>query len=85
MDGHLPLQDKDRDRFGVEPTLRGSNWRGKDCDDSNKDFYPGRRPIDNDREMDSNCNGIYVSSTLGTCCIQVTICYFLVENHAFYC
>jgi len=56
----LPLQDKDGDRFSVEPTFRGTHWRGKDCDDSRKDFYPGRKPIDHDRAADSNCNGIYV-------------------------
>ena len=43
------------------PTLRGTDWRGKDCNDFRDDVYPGRKPIDYDVEYDSNCNGIYVS------------------------
>ncbi|GAB6019994.1 hypothetical protein CHUAL_002744 [Chamberlinius hualienensis] len=29
------------------------------CSDGNLNYYPGRIPIDYDRENDSNCNGIY--------------------------
>lgn len=31
---HLPLVDEDEDRFSTWPYLRGSDWRGKDCNDS---------------------------------------------------
>nr|XP_002121122.3 acyloxyacyl hydrolase-like [Ciona intestinalis] len=58
-DGHLPLQDSDLDKYSIDPTLRGSHWRGKDCDDTRSDVYPGRRPINMDITYDSNCNGIY--------------------------
>lgn len=43
-DYHYPLVDKDEDEFndyGVG-TLRGYHWRGRDCDTSNGQVYPGR-------------------------------------------
>eukprot|EP01006_Ploeotia_vitrea_P063389 TRINITY_DN85441_c0_g1_i1.p1 TRINITY_DN85441_c0_g1~~TRINITY_DN85441_c0_g1_i1.p1 ORF type:complete len:579 (+),score=59.10 TRINITY_DN85441_c0_g1_i1:180-1739(+) len=57
--GHKPAIDVDLDFFSTEPTLRGSDWRGKDCDDLNKDVYPGRLAKDGDPVVDSNCNGIF--------------------------
>jgi hypothetical protein len=39
---HLPLVDDDKDRFSTIGTLRGFHWRGKDCDDTKADVYPGR-------------------------------------------
>ena len=35
VDGHLPLLDKDQDRFATaeHKRLRGSDWRGADCND----------------------------------------------------
>jgi acyloxyacyl hydrolase len=56
---HLPLKDSDLDGFGAAPTLRGYDWRGRDCDDSNKNIYPGTIPADSDKQVDSNCNGIF--------------------------
>ncbi|EDQ91273.1 uncharacterized protein MONBRDRAFT_34989 [Monosiga brevicollis MX1] len=56
---HEPLDDLDQDGFSPLHTLRGADWRGKDCDDTNKDVRPGRRPIDSDANLDSNCNGIF--------------------------
>ena len=50
---------QDHDGFSPINTLRGADWRGKDCDDGNGNFYPGRKPIDGDAVYDSNCNGIY--------------------------
>jgi acyloxyacyl hydrolase len=44
--------------FAPLSTFRGADWRGRDCDDTRADVRPGRRPIDGDREHDSNCNGI---------------------------
>eukprot|EP00331_Platyophrya_macrostoma_P031901 CAMPEP_0176434518 /NCGR_PEP_ID=MMETSP0127-20121128/16730_1 /TAXON_ID=938130 /ORGANISM="Platyophrya macrostoma, Strain WH" /LENGTH=518 /DNA_ID=CAMNT_0017817281 /DNA_START=239 /DNA_END=1796 /DNA_ORIENTATION=- len=57
MENHLPFSDSDGDFFSTQPTLRGSDWRGKDCDDSNSSIFPGRSS--HDRDVDENCNGIY--------------------------
>lgn len=57
VEQHLPFSDNDDDRFSTEPTLRGSDWRGKDCNDADRNAYPGRESTDATR--DQNCNGIY--------------------------
>ena len=37
VEKHLPVQDSDQDYYGsTYATLRGTDWRGTDCDDSNK-------------------------------------------------
>ena len=54
---HLPFEDNDGDRFSTIPTLRGSDWRGKDCNDGDRTAYPGRHSTD--ATSDQNCNGIY--------------------------
>lgn len=55
---HLPLIDLDGDKFSTHETLRGSNWRGRDCNDLSSNVYPGRKvPVDN--TVDWNCNGIH--------------------------
>ncbi|XP_033284166.1 acyloxyacyl hydrolase isoform X3 [Orcinus orca] len=59
MQNSLPFKDADSDKYSVFPTLRGSHWRGRDCNDSNKMAYPGRRPDNWDTHQDSNCNGIW--------------------------
>ncbi|XP_077631545.1 acyloxyacyl hydrolase isoform X2 [Crocuta crocuta] len=45
--------------YPLPKTLRGYHWRGRDCNDSNKMAYPGRRPDNWDVHEDSNCNGIW--------------------------
>jgi len=50
--------DFDGDRFSDLKTFRGTHWRGKDCDDLNKNIYPGRKSWDNGKGEDFNCNGI---------------------------
>ena len=60
-DQHLPLKDDDNDRFSDINTFRGAHWRGRDCNDSDPNVYPGRKPVDFDQNMDYNCNGIFVS------------------------
>lgn len=55
---HLPADDLDGDYFSDLKTMRGTFWRGKDCDDLNKNIHPGRRTTD-DSVFDTNCNGIY--------------------------
>nr|XP_003469991.2 acyloxyacyl hydrolase [Cavia porcellus] len=55
----MPLKDADSDKYSVFPTLRGYHWRGRDCNDSDKTVYPGRRPDNWDAHRDSNCNGIW--------------------------
>ncbi len=57
LNDHTPVEDGDGDLFSTAGTLRGFYWRGKDCDDSNKDIYPGRHTLD-DATVDTNCNGI---------------------------
>ncbi|XP_053121123.1 acyloxyacyl hydrolase isoform X2 [Hemicordylus capensis] len=56
---HLPYEDFDGDKFSIFPTLRGYDWRGKDCNDGDASVYPGRRPDNWDAHGDSNCNGIW--------------------------
>ena len=57
---HLPLIDPDHDGFADTFSMRGSAWRGKDCDNTNSQIYPGRRVgNDGDATSDHNCNGIY--------------------------
>ncbi|XP_044102308.1 acyloxyacyl hydrolase [Neovison vison] len=55
----VPFKDVDSDKHSVFPTLRGYHWRGRDCNDSNRMAYPGRRPDNWDIHEDSNCNGIW--------------------------
>lgn len=61
---HLPSDDADGDFFSTKPTLRGSHWRGRDCDDTNPTVYPGRRAVSmghggkGEGYDDHNCNGI---------------------------
>lgn len=43
FDTHKPLYDFDNDMHATTYTLRGSAWRGKDCDDNNGNIYAGRR------------------------------------------
>lgn len=47
-DYHLPLVDKDGDRFNDfgQGTLRGFLWRGKDCSPEDGAVYPGRKATD---------------------------------------
>ncbi|XP_028399088.1 acyloxyacyl hydrolase-like [Dendronephthya gigantea] len=54
-----PIFDLDGDRFSAYLKLRGSAWRGKDCNDFFSSHYPGRKPFNGDMFFDSNCNGIY--------------------------
>ena len=37
----LPAVDFDGDRFSPAETLRGSIWRGRDCNDFDREVYPG--------------------------------------------
>lgn len=56
---HLPIEDTDKDGFsGSTATLRGTDWRGRDCDTGDAAVHPGAKPIDSDKDYDSNCNGI---------------------------
>ncbi|UJR31905.1 hypothetical protein I4U23_019379 [Adineta vaga] len=66
FNNHLPLVDLDHDKFGTETTLRGSAWRGKDCDDVSAQIHPGARVVQSDAVLDHNCNGIFgMDSTTG--------------------
>ena len=59
FNNHIPLLDFDGDRFGTESALRGSSWRGKDCDDFSGKVRPGARSVNGDVALDQNCNGIF--------------------------
>jgi lysophospholipase L1-like esterase len=55
---HKPIQDGDGDLFSsTKKELRGTDWRGTDCDDTSDAVYPGRKTGD-DASVDHNCNGI---------------------------
>lgn len=58
FNNHIPLVDLDHDKFGVETTLRGSSWRGKDCNDASTAVHPGAQVVQGDATADHNCNGI---------------------------
>lgn len=55
---HLPVIDRDHDKFGAATTLRGSAWRGKDCNDTAAAIHPGAHAVQDDAVTDHNCNGI---------------------------
>ncbi|CAF1261864.1 unnamed protein product [Adineta steineri] len=59
FNNHLPMLDLDQDHFGTETTLRGSSWRGKDCNDFSSQIHPGAHTIQSDSVIDHNCNGIF--------------------------
>lgn len=57
---HTVYGDKDKDGFApLETSLRGTNWRGKDCDDRNAEVYAGSGTFNKDPTVDHNCNGIF--------------------------
>ena len=55
---HTPFEDDDGDFFSTLGPFRGLYWRGKDCNDANKNIYPGRL-TEGDSKEDTNCNGIF--------------------------
>lgn len=64
---HLPVQDSDQDSYGSSyETLRGTDWRGTDCDDKNNDVYPGRLSKGGDLDIDHNCNAIVGGNSTGS-------------------
>jgi len=56
-DGHLPPFDLDNDTFSDVSTFRGHHWRGADCNEFDKNIYPGRK--DGNKIIDHDCNGIF--------------------------
>ena len=60
-ENHLPISDTDGDSFATITNrgLRGSHWRGADCNDKDVDVYPGRKvSTSGDPTIDHDCNGI---------------------------
>ena len=55
----MPGVDLDGDGHSTYPGLRGTSWKGKDCNDFNKNVRPGAIPTGGDRLEDVNCNGIF--------------------------
>jgi acyloxyacyl hydrolase len=56
---HEPVDDIDGDGFSSIHTFRGADWRGRDCNDFDRQIYPGRNANKDDAVTDSNCNGIF--------------------------
>ena len=59
---HLPVSDRDGDAFASTDHrgLRGSHWRGADCDDTKVEVYPGRATSSTaSAAVDHDCNGIH--------------------------
>lgn len=54
---HQPVEDFDHDNFSDTQTMRGWDWKGRDCNDFDSNFHPGVIPS-NKTEIDYNCNGI---------------------------
>jgi len=54
----VPSLDVDGDGHSPVEELRGSLWRGRDCNDGNPSVSPGKRPWAGDILTDTNCNGI---------------------------
>lgn len=63
---HEPIVDIDRDMYSDAPHLRGSTWRGKDCNDLDAKIHPGAKhnPY-RGSGVDHDCNGIYGMSPDG--------------------
>ena len=59
VENHLPQTDVDGDRFSPKGAkrMRGTYWRGIDCDDTNAAMHPGAASLD--AGGDENCNGIF--------------------------
>jgi acyloxyacyl hydrolase len=55
---HTALFDHDKDSHSEVLGFRGSQWRGKDCNDNDASVYPGRAKAKLDPNIDHNCNGI---------------------------
>eukprot|EP01006_Ploeotia_vitrea_P057295 TRINITY_DN68164_c7_g3_i2.p2 TRINITY_DN68164_c7_g3~~TRINITY_DN68164_c7_g3_i2.p2 ORF type:complete len:604 (+),score=304.25 TRINITY_DN68164_c7_g3_i2:1051-2862(+) len=68
FDQHVPMaaDDKDGDRHATATTFRGTSWRGRDCDDTKADVYPGRKTSNYPDTVDHNCNGIFGHDANGT-------------------
>ena len=64
---HLPFSDADGDFYSSKKEMRGSDWRGEDCDDKNADIHPGRAvaPDGVDSSSDWNCNKISGKNATG--------------------
>ncbi|XP_077983383.1 acyloxyacyl hydrolase-like [Glandiceps talaboti] len=74
LNDHEPAVDFDSDGFSTIDILRGTSWRGKDCNDLDANIHPGAKPIDWDRYEDSNCNGIYGMDPVTGVPYEQTLC-----------
>ena len=67
---HLPVLDRDGDGFSTTSHrgLRGSNWRGADCNDADVAVYPGRKVASANTGVDADhdCNGIVGGNASGS-------------------
>jgi hypothetical protein len=60
-DGHFPPFDMNNDTFSDVCTLRSYHWKDADCDELNKNIYPGRKEGKN-KIIGHDCNGMYGNS-----------------------
>ena len=77
-DVHFPIYDKDGDAFSpkMHRGLRGSHWRGADCNDSDANIYPGRKQnsYEDNQSIDHDCNGIHGIDTATGIPWEETLC-----------
>jgi acyloxyacyl hydrolase len=59
FNNHVPFDDFDNDTFSTVREFRGWSWRGRDCNDFDRNVRPGRDSRNLDPTVDWNCNGIY--------------------------
>jgi acyloxyacyl hydrolase len=67
-----PLIDIDGDGFSTVQAIRGTLWRGKDCNDMHQQIHPGRKWSKEFSQVDYNCNGIH--GTDGTTPYKLSLC-----------
>eukprot|EP01119_Soliformovum_irregulare_P010360 TRINITY_DN2545_c0_g1_i2.p1 TRINITY_DN2545_c0_g1~~TRINITY_DN2545_c0_g1_i2.p1 ORF type:complete len:250 (-),score=38.91 TRINITY_DN2545_c0_g1_i2:122-871(-) len=66
VNDHKPIEDIDGDLFSTIFGLRGTAWRGEDCDDGNAQVYPGRAQSNAGPNLDYNCNKVVGGNATGS-------------------
>jgi len=62
---HEPIVDIDSDNYSTIEKLRGTDWRGRDCDDFDDKIHPGRAVFEKEPYIDYDCNGISGTDSKG--------------------
>ena len=74
FNSHLPFDDLDNDTFSNAQEFRGWSWRGKDCNDFDRNVRPGRDSRGLSAAVDWNCNGISGSDPASGRPYEETLC-----------